>query len=113
MGSEHPVDSQEGATVLTSNWTEWHRLDTFGYAPAQTPEEPLGLSCDTVGLAKKGDWGGFPGETPRDGHPPGAPPLSWAFSLAARGRSNQEVIPSLLPNAFCIEQQREPSGSEL
>lgn len=37
-------------------------------------------------------------ETPRDGHLSQSPSLWWAFSLAARGRRNQEAIPSPLPN---------------
>ena len=30
MANGHPTDSQERIALLTSNWPEWRRLDTFG-----------------------------------------------------------------------------------
>lgn len=122
MANGYPTDSQESVALLTSNWPEWRRLDTFG-VPSCTNLGSLSVSFDAVGLAKKGGDSGGEGammgkpswrETPqRDGHLSQTLSVWWASSLSARGRRNQEAIPSPPPVHTAHSSQSEASRRQI
>ena len=93
----YPMDRQERVALLTSNWSEWHRLNTTGVPPCPSLGSLLVFPLMQCVLLRKETWGhggggcdgeGFPGERPPGMDTSPRPSVWWAFSPAARGKRN-------------------------